>query len=157
MTSQPDERPFSESNLESPEYRARLQRKLNCLIAVLEVACAKVRRSLTGPDADTERLTRIQKNLQDTLNVCQRAKRALERRESLPADLPDALASTIESSTEDIAEQTRPNRVSRPGGMVFEMSDAEEFEKFQGLGPIESGDIRSVDFDELGRLFQEGA
>ena len=101
MTSQPDERPFSESNLESPEYRARLQRKLNCLIAVLEVACAKVRRSLTGPDADTERLTRIQKNLQDTLNVCQRAKRALERAQA-EAEVRGILSRELQRLGEDL-------------------------------------------------------
>ena len=37
MSEQPQE-PFKESNLESPEYRERLMRKLNTLIAVLEVA-----------------------------------------------------------------------------------------------------------------------
>ena len=77
MSSQPEERPYSDSHLDSPEYRKRLLRKLNTLIAVLEVACAKVRRSLTGPDADVERLLRIQKNLKDTLQVCLRAKKAL--------------------------------------------------------------------------------
>ena len=35
MSEQPHE-PFKESNLESPEYRERLMRKLNTLIAVLE-------------------------------------------------------------------------------------------------------------------------
>ena len=34
MTDQPSE-PFKESDLESPEYRERLMRKLNTLIAVL--------------------------------------------------------------------------------------------------------------------------
>jgi len=36
MSSQPEEQPFSESHLESPEYRKRLLRKLNTLIAVLD-------------------------------------------------------------------------------------------------------------------------
>jgi hypothetical protein len=61
MSSHPEEQqPFSDANLDSPEYRKRLLRKLNTLIAVLEVACAKVRRTLTGPNPDVERLTRIQ-------------------------------------------------------------------------------------------------
>ena len=55
-----EEKPFSESHLDSPEYRRRLMRKLNTLIAVLEVACAKVRQSLSGPDPDIDRLNRIQ-------------------------------------------------------------------------------------------------
>ncbi len=145
MTSQPNERPFSDSHLDSPEYRQRLGQKLNCLIAVLEVACAKVRRSLNGPGADVERLTRIQKNLQDTLQVCQRAKRALERRGKLPADLPSVLDSAIEVSEAS---------VHQPQGMVVEMSNAEEFEKFQGLGPIDPSEIAGVDFDTLSQLLQ---
>lgn len=148
MTGQPDERPFSESHLDSPEYRQRLQQKLNCLIAVLEVACAKVRRSLAGPGADVDRLTRIQTNLQDTLKVCQRAKRALERREALPKDLPRALDGTIEVTGEA--------RANRPEGMVVEMSNAEEYEKFQELPPIDATEIDGVDFDELGKLLQGG-
>lgn len=151
MSAQPDERPFSENQLESPEYRQRLQRKLNCLIAVLEVACAKVRRSLAGPGADVERLTRIQKNLQDTLQVCQRAKRAIERRERLPEELPEALSN---AGRTDAADPLRPARVVRPGGMIFEMGDAEEFEKFQGLGPIGDAEVASVDLEELTRLLQ---
>src|SRR5262245_14467636 len=79
MSSQPEEQPYSDSHLESPGYRRRLLRKLNTLIAVLEVACAKVRRSLEGPNPDVERLTRIQSNLKETLQVCLRAKRALDQ------------------------------------------------------------------------------
>jgi hypothetical protein len=145
MTAQPDEPSFSESHLDSPEYRQRLQRKLNCLIAVLEVASAKVRRSLTGPDADIERLTRIQKNLQDTLRVCQRAKRALDRREDLPAELPEALTETIEASKAD----------RRPRGMEVEMTTPTELVKFASMGPIGSDEISNVNIDELTRLLQE--
>ena len=83
-----NDRPFDEDDLESPEYRDRLMRKLNALIAVLEVATAKVRKSLSGSEPDTERLTKIQANLASTLEVCQRARRALERREALPEGLP---------------------------------------------------------------------
>src|SRR5262245_2770557 len=84
--SQPEEHPYSDAHLDSPEYRKRLLRKLNTLIAVLEVACAKVRRSLAGADPDVERLTRIQNNLKETLQVCLRAKRALERCEQKKAE-----------------------------------------------------------------------
>ena len=58
MSEQPQE-PFKESNLESPEYRERLMRKLNTLIAVLEVANAKVDRSINAPAADLDRLAKI--------------------------------------------------------------------------------------------------
>ena len=144
MNSQPDEPSFSDSNLDSPEYRIRLQRKLNCLIAVLEVASAKVRRSLTGPDVDVERLTRIQKNLGDTLKVCQRAKRALDRREALPAELPNVLNGTINS-----VESTR-----QTSGAGVEMSTPMELVKFKSMGPIEAKETSDVDLDELGRLLQ---
>ena len=134
MSSQFEDQPFSPSHLESPAYRKRLLRKLNTLIAVLEVACAKVRRSLQGPDPDVERLTRIHKNLRDTLDVCQRAKTALQRQEQLPSDLPKVLG-------------------TGGGGMLGGQSSPElseqEKEKFAELDPITTDDIRSVDLDEL--------
>ncbi|MEX1023741.1 MAG: hypothetical protein WD226_01575 [Planctomycetota bacterium] len=135
MSLQPDDSSFNDSNLESPEYRRRLRRKLNTLIAVLEVACAKVRRSLSGPEADTDRLHRIQKNLRDTLQVCVRAKQALERCEALPADLPASL------------RQLQPITAQRD----VEMSSPEEAAKFRGLQPIAKAEVRSVDLDELCR------
>jgi hypothetical protein len=60
-------------------------RKLNCLIAVLEVATAKVRKSMVGSPPDSERLARICANLESTLEVCQRARTALQRREATGA------------------------------------------------------------------------
>ena len=39
------------ASLSSAEYRARLLTKLNCLIAVLEVAIAKITRSIDLPGA----------------------------------------------------------------------------------------------------------
>src|SRR5688572_460844 len=104
MQDQPEGQPFHESNLESAEYRDRLMRKLNTLIAVLEVANAKVRRSLAGPAPDVERLTRIKKNLADTLDVCLRAKAALEKRGSLPQGLSKDLAQAVNP---DLLEATR--------------------------------------------------
>lgn len=139
MSFQPDEKPFEQSNLESAAYRKRLLRKLNTLIAVLEVACAKVRRSLQGPDPDVERLTRIHKNLKETLTVCQRAKVALQRREELPANLPPVLG--IESHEDLVGEAMGVS--GSP-----ELSD-EEKEKFAGLDPITRDEIRGVDLDEL--------
>ena len=134
MSSQFEDQPFSPQHLESSAYRKRLLRKLNTLIAVLEVACAKVRRSLQGPDPDVERLTRIHKNLRDTLSVCQRAKTALQRQEQLPADLPDILGA---GGAVDLIGATSP-----------ELSD-EEKTKFAGLKPITNEEIRGVDLDDL--------
>lgn len=81
MSDKSSQEPFEEGHLNSEEYRERLTRKLNCLIALLEVAMARVRRSLAGPAPDVERLTKIRTNLQSTLEVCLRARTALERHE----------------------------------------------------------------------------
>ena len=146
MSSEYEDKPYSDSHLDSPEYRQRLMRKLNTLIAVLEVACVKVRRSLAGPDADVERLTRIQKNLTDTLQVCMRAKKALERAESLPKNLPAELGKMSRS-----LPPARKNQAASKKGTQIEMSSPEELDKFSKLGPIETKDIRSVNLDDLCR------
>ena len=139
MSLQPDE-PFQQSNLESSAYRTRLLRKLNTLIAVLEVACAKVRRSLAGPEPDVERLTRIHKNLKDTLGVCRRAKVALLRSEKLPSDLPPILG--LDGGADLVDEQ-----VMRPA--PDDLATDEEKRKFGAMAPITADEIRGVDLDDL--------
>ena len=114
MTDQPNNEPFNESHLDSVEYRDRLTRKLNCLIALLEVAMARVRRSLAGPEPDIDRLTKIRSNLQSTLDVCLRARTALERHEPLPDDLP---ASLTQVAKETKQHTLRP-RYSSTGSTV---------------------------------------
>jgi len=144
MSSEYEDKPYSDSHLDSPEYRRRLMRKLNTLIAVLEVACVKVRRSLSGPNADVDRLQRIQKNLKDTLQVCMRAKKALERCERLPKDLPSQLGKVV-------PQVSRAENTDGEKGSKIEMSSPEELKKFSKLGPIESKEIRSVNLDDLCR------
>lgn len=145
MSAEPEKNPYSDAHLQSPEYRQRLRRKLNTLIAVLEVACAKVRRTLAGPEPDVERLTRIYKNLRDTLEVCQRARTALERQESLPEDLPAQLRLAGEPRAIGGGERLDvPER-----GVEVELSGAAEREKFERLGPIRAREILSCDLDEL--------
>ena len=126
--------------LNQVEYRNRLMTKLNCLIAVLEVACAKVRQTLAGPDPDVERLTRIHKNLKDTLQVCLRARKALDRCESMPDELPSTLGAIHASGAR-----------RDTSGSEIEMSSEDEVEKFAGLEPIQQNEIRNVDLDELCR------
>ena len=135
------DQPFHESDLESPEYRDRLMRKLNALIAVLEVATAKVRKSLAGPAPDVQRLTKIQTNLSSTLEVCRRARRALERREALPEGLPENLAAVVRGAESD----------ALPPGAHAEVSTAAEKERFERMGTIRREEIESVDFEELQR------
>lgn len=141
--------PFRESDLDSPEYRERLMRKLNCLIAVLEVANAKVDRSLAGPKPDVERLTRIKSNLTSTLEVCRRARKALERREALPEGLPENLAAVVRRASE---VRSLPKRL--PVGSSAEMSDDHERRRFEMMGRITQQELRTVDLDALARQLQ---
>ena len=148
MSSQPEE-PYSDSHLDSPEYRKRLLRKLNTLIAVLEVACAKVRRSLEGPDPDIERLTRIQNNLKETLQVCLRAKRALERSDSKPAE---------PAEVEGEAPPQLPAQASPAAlGRAEELSSPDEQRKFQRLGPIDLREVRACDLELLCQRLMDSA
>ena len=152
MSQHPQEEPFSEVHLNSPEYRERLMRKLNCLIAVLEVATAKVRKSLAGPSADTERLVRISTNLQSTLDVCLRARAALERRDALPAELPENLTQVIEDARP--GREGRASHRSLPRGARYEFSDRDEAEKFELMGPIDPRTIEDCDLEDLMRKLQ---
>jgi hypothetical protein len=152
MSEPTDDQQFSKADLESPAYRQRLMRKLNCLIAVLEVACAKVRRSLDGPGADIERLERIKKNLTETLEVCRKAKNALERRERLPDNLPVQLQEVANFQMEDGGQ--RPFELRARRGAMVEMTSADEFQRFQQRGPIGRDEVRTIDFDALARALQ---
>jgi hypothetical protein len=143
------EEPFSEAHLESAEYRERLLRKLNCLIAVLEVATAKVKKSLAGPEADTERLSRIRTNLQSTLDVCLRARAALERRESLPKELASNLVQVVGDVPPPMQPAEKRVRATR-----LETASERERERFARLGPIDPRQAKLVDFEALARLLQ---
>jgi hypothetical protein len=151
MSEESNNEPFSEAHLNSPEYRERLTRKLNCLIALLEVAMARVRRSLKGPEPDVERLTKIRTNLQSTLDVCLRARTAIERQEPLPTDLPESLSNV---SRPEKAQVLRPRAASLPMGAHHELSSVEETRKFQRLGKISNDEVESVDIEELTRKLQ---
>lgn len=153
MTYDPQGQPFSESNLDSPEYRERLLRKLNCLIAVLEVATAKVRRTLDAPGADVERLGKIRRNLQDTLDVCLRAKTALEKRGKLPDGIAGELSQVVNPEVLKPTEQER-QQAERTVRLPKREFSRDEAAKFQGLGPIQKGAVQACDLDELSRLLQ---
>jgi hypothetical protein len=152
MSHTPQEEPFSEANLNSPEYRERLMRKLNCLIAVLEVATAKVKKSLDTPSADTERLVRIRSNLQSTLDVCLRARAALERRESLPKELPANLAQVVDDG--EVVHAPKPAAKKRVTGARVEFTSADERRKFRHLPPIDKRMLAACDLEELTRRLQ---
>lgn len=154
MQNESEGAPFSESNLDSPEYRERLMRKLNCLIAVLEVAKAKVRRSMAGPEPDVERLTRIKGNLKDTLDVCLRARSALERKGQLPKGLSEDLAQAVNPDAIGADLIRAAKEPARPRGVQVEMDSQAELEHFRALGEIGADELASVDLDELTRKLQ---
>lgn len=152
--------PEPEKNLESAEYRASLLRKLNCLISVVEVALAKVRVNLQTPGSDTERLTRIRLNLENTLNVCRRAKLALERKEPLPAGLPGDLSTLTAQAKKPAPKEKKPAMPPKmgPDGRpemsyrdYVEFSSIDEFRKFKDRPAIKADELKSVDMDELAR------
>ena len=150
MAKNSQEEPFSEANLASPEYRERLMRKLNCLIAVLEVATAKVRKNMARGPQDSERLARISANLQSTLEVCIRARLALQRRQAnspmtplgpVPPQLPQASSGPARPSE---------NGARRNGS---DLSTKAEKQKFAHLPPIDRAAITDCDLDDLAKRF----
>ncbi len=149
-----------ENNLSSAEYRAKLMHKLNCLISVLEVALAKVRVNLKTPEADQDRLNRIRLNLENTLNVCRRAKTALEKREPMPAGLPDDLKRYSQANQKIVRrKQSRPAepRIDENGlpRMTYrdyvEFSSLGEYNKFKGMEKITPEEVKSANIDDLAK------
>jgi hypothetical protein len=120
--------------LSSSEYRARLTTKLNCLIAVLEVAIGKISKSMGLPGANEERLLKIRSNLENTLAICHRAKQTLEKT----------------NSTKELApRELEANKMTARD--YVELSSIDEYRKFKKMTPIQYLDLQSVDFDELAR------
>lgn len=120
--------------LSSGEYRARLMTKLNCLIAVLEVAIAKISKSMGLPGANEERLLKIRSNLENTLAICHRAKQTLEK--------------TGGTKTLATRETERSRMTARD---YVELSSIDEYRKFKKMTPIQRAELDVVDFDDLAR------
>jgi hypothetical protein len=175
MQSEPDDHPKRQNTENLKEYRTRLLQKLNCLIAVLQVAIAKVRRNLEAPSADLDRLTRIRTNLEKTLNICRKAKASLENSSSLPSDLPAGLSSVVglpprgegedppeeEAREEDAPifpalQPPQPKAPKMSYRHYVEFSSLEEFKRFRDLPPLSRDEVEEVDIDDLTRRLQEG-
>jgi hypothetical protein len=124
--------------LSSAEYRARLTTKLNCLIAVLEVAISKIQKSMDLPGANEERLQKIRSNLENTLSICHRAKQTLER---------------TGISHRPAVRSLDPGKMSARD--YVELSSIDEYRKFKKLPPIAKNDLQTLDFDELTRRLSE--
>lgn len=140
MSSNPDRRSDA---LSSAEYRAKLMTKLNCLIAVLEVAIAKIAKSMDLPGANEERLLKIRSNLENTLSICKRARTTLERGGSAPR---------IGSAAAPAAASTQESMSARD---YVELSSIEEYRKFKSLPPIQHSDLETLDIEDLVRKLSD--
>ena len=124
--------------LGSAEYRMRLTPKLNCLIAVLEVAIAKITKSMDTPGANEDRLTRIRGNLENTLTICHRAKQTLDR-----------------TQTNKHGGRTDANGKDMTARDYVELTSIEEYRKFRNMAPITRNELDAIDFDELSRRLSD--
>ena len=125
--------------LGSAEYRTRLTTKLNCLIAVLEVAITKITKSMDVPGANEERLLKIRSNLENTLSICHRAKQTLDR---------------TAGSKSAIARSDDRNSMSARD--YVELTSIDEYRKFRKMEPITKDELATIDFDELARRLTQG-
>jgi hypothetical protein len=132
MNADNDNTPKLPEALGSVEYRARLTTKLNCLIAVLEVAIAKITKSMDVPGANEERLLKIRGNLENTLSICNRAKQTLDRT----------------AAPRPVKADDRRTMTARD---YVELSSIDEYRKFRTMQPISRDDLATIDFDELAR------
>jgi hypothetical protein len=137
MDANKNDNPNLPEALSSAEYRARLTTKLNCLIAVLEVAIAKIAKSMDVPGANEERLLKIRSNLENTLSICHRAKQTLERT----------------SGAKHAA--ARADKSSMTARDYVELSSIDEYRKFRRMTPIRREDLSTLDFDDLARRLTE--
>ena len=138
MDADKNDTPKPPEALSSVEYRARLTTKLNCLIAVLEVAISKITKSMDVPCANEERLGRIKNNLENTLSICHRARQTLDR-----------TATGKMASHRDSANSTMSARD------YVELSSIEEYRKFKKMQPITTDEAQAIDFEELARRLSD--
>jgi hypothetical protein len=125
--------------LGSAEYRARLTTKLNCLIAVLEVAIGKITKSMDVPGANEERLLKIRSNLENTLSICHRAKQTLDK--------------TVPGKTSVLRQDDRRTMTARD---YVELTSIDEYRKFRRMQPISREELTAIDFEDLARRLVDG-
>ncbi|MBK8181236.1 MAG: hypothetical protein IPK67_20625 [Planctomycetes bacterium] len=118
----------------------------------------QVRRSMDATGADVAKLGRIRKNLQDTLDVCVRARSALEQR----GKISGALADDLSKVSPDLAQSARalheagamsgPRKAARkrPG----DWTSAAEAARLARQPRIRAADVTGCDLDQLARQLQ---
>ena len=134
MDAEQNDTPKLPEALGSSEYRSRLTTKLNCLIAVLEVAIAKITKSMDTPGANEDRLSKIRGNLENTLSICHRAKQTLDRTQP----------------NKQIQRRDADGKLMTARDYV-ELTSIEEYRKFRKMTPITQNELETIDFDELSR------
>ena len=140
MDADKNDKPQIPEALSSAEYRTRLTTKLNCLIAVLEVAIAKITKSMETPGANEDRLNKIRGNLENTLAICHRAKRTLDRT----------------GGTRKQLAARKDSRQLMTARDYVELTSIEEYRKFRTMPPITKDELEEIDFDELSRRLTGG-
>jgi hypothetical protein len=138
MDAEHNDNPNLPEALGSTEYRTRLTTKLNCLIAVLEVAIAKITKSMDTPGANEDRLTKIRGNLENTLSICHRAKQTLDRTQA----------------NRQVARRDSNGKLMTARDYI-ELTSIEEYRKFRSMAPITKNEVETIDFDELSRRLSE--
>lgn len=138
MDAEHNDTPKIPEPLGSTEYRTRLTTKLNCLMAVLEVAIAKITKSMDTPGANEDRLTKIRGNLENTLSICSRAKQTLDRTQA----------------NKQTARRDSEGKLMTARDYV-ELTSIEEYRKFRGMAPITKNEVETIDFDELSRRLND--
>lgn len=110
------------------ENRIRLLHKLRALRAVIEVALTKIDGARGNPNANDERLDKIAGNLNNTLDIVNRAIQTLQK-------LPRILDK---------------NHTAPSGAREYtEMQSVDEYRKFQSLPPISLDEVADADIDDL--------
>ncbi len=154
--------PAEKKDNKGPEdYKLRLLNKLNCLIAVLEVAIEKIQKSLASPGANVQRLNKIRENLENTLGICLRARETLIKKSGIQ-ESSSTSCSLAQKEEEPGGGQAPPKKIPplKPVKMSFrdyvELSSVQEYKKFKKLPPIQPKEIMKVDLDELIKKLMTG-
>ncbi len=138
MDAEHNDTPKLPEALGSTEYRTRLTTKLNCLIAVLEVAIVKITKSMDTPGANEDRLTKVRGNLENTLSICHRAKQTLDRTQA----------------NKQTARRDSKGKFMTARDYV-ELTSIEEYRKFRNMTPIAKKEAEMIDFDDLSRRLND--
>lgn len=129
----------------SQDNRQTLMRKLNCLVAVLELALVKVRRNGEGSGMDADRLQAMADNIDNTLAICLRARRSLE----LGRPVDEDLAHVMEAAT-FLGEEDGDRSGERMSYRDYvELSSLAEYAKFRDLPPLQAEDVAMCNLELL--------